>query len=138
MGFYIRKSFRSGPFRVNLSKSGLGFSSGFKGFRVGTGPRGSYVNAGRNGLYYRKSFGRGRRRRTGHPFLSLLLVIVVLVAVVHFWKALLAIAALIAVVWIISVLAEAWAARPPAPTESAPSSPVPLQEFCSSEELRSS
>lgn len=53
MGFYIRKSIRVGPLRFNLSKSGIGVSAGIKGFRVGTGPRGHYVHAGRGGIYYR-------------------------------------------------------------------------------------
>ncbi|HUD45328.1 MAG TPA: DUF4236 domain-containing protein [Candidatus Baltobacteraceae bacterium] len=53
MGFYIRKSISVGPFRFNLSKSGVGLSTGVKGFRVGTGPRGNYVHMGRGGLYFR-------------------------------------------------------------------------------------
>ena len=36
MAFYYRKSVNLGPFRVNLSKSGLGYSVGGRGFRVGT------------------------------------------------------------------------------------------------------
>lgn len=60
MGFYIRKSFRAGPIRLNLSKSGLGLSAGVTGLRVGTGPRGAYVHGGRGGLYYRKYAGSGR------------------------------------------------------------------------------
>lgn len=55
MGLYIRKAVRVGPFRFNLSKSGIGVSSGITGFRVGTGPRGHYVHMGRGGVYYRKS-----------------------------------------------------------------------------------
>lgn len=55
MGFYIKRSFSLGPFRINLSKSGVGVSVGMRGFRVGTGPRGSYVHMGRDGIYYRKS-----------------------------------------------------------------------------------
>lgn len=54
MGFYIRKSFRAGPVRLNLSKSGFGISSGIPGFRVGSGPRGNYVHMGLGGLYYRQ------------------------------------------------------------------------------------
>ena len=34
MGFRYRKSFTKGPVRVNLSKSGVGYSVGGKGFRV--------------------------------------------------------------------------------------------------------
>lgn len=56
MGFYIRKSIKVGPFRYNLSSSGIGVSVGFKGLRVGTGPRGNYIHIGGGGLYYRKSF----------------------------------------------------------------------------------
>ena len=58
MGFYIRKSVKAGPFRFNVSKSGLGVSVGVPGFRVGTGPRGNYVQMGRGGLYYRTTLSR--------------------------------------------------------------------------------
>lgn len=34
MGLRFRKSFSAGPFRINLSKSGVGYSVGTKGFRV--------------------------------------------------------------------------------------------------------
>lgn len=55
MGFYVRKSIKAGPFRFNLSKSGVGVSVGVPGFRVGSGPRGNYVHMGANGVYYRTS-----------------------------------------------------------------------------------
>lgn len=55
MGWYLRKALNLGPLRINLSKSGIGLSAGVKGLRVGTGPRGRYLHAGREGLYYRKS-----------------------------------------------------------------------------------
>ena len=58
MGFYFRKSINFGGLRFNFSKSGMGVSTGFKGFRIGTGPRGNYVHMGRNGLYYRASLGK--------------------------------------------------------------------------------
>ena len=57
MPIYIRDSVSLGPFRINLSKSGLGISAGVKGFRVGTGPKGHYIHAGMNGVYYRKTLG---------------------------------------------------------------------------------
>jgi hypothetical protein len=60
VGFYLRKSLRAGPFRVNLSKSGIGVSAGIPGLRVGTGPRGSYVHMGRGGVYYRSTSRTGR------------------------------------------------------------------------------
>ena len=61
MGFYFRKSKSFGPFRLNLSKSGLGLSTGIKGARLSFGPRGTYVNMGSGGLYYRKKLG-GKKR----------------------------------------------------------------------------
>lgn len=69
MPFYIRKSVTAGPFRFNLSKSGIGVSAGVTGFRIGTGPRGHYVHAGRGGLYYRSSIPSGRTRpvKTSQP-----------------------------------------------------------------------
>lgn len=58
MGFYLRKSFRAGPIRFNLSKSGIGASVGVTGARVGLSSSGrGYVHGGRGGLYYRKSLG---------------------------------------------------------------------------------
>lgn len=53
MGFYVRKSVSIGPFRFNLSGSGIGISFGVRGFRLGSGPRGKYVHLGRAGVYYR-------------------------------------------------------------------------------------
>lgn len=64
MPFYLRDSVSIGPFRINLSKSGIGISAGVKGFRVGTGPTGHYIHAGMNGVYYRKTLGGlGRKPR---------------------------------------------------------------------------
>jgi hypothetical protein len=58
MGLYYRKSVNLGPFRVNLSKSGVGYSVGGRGFRVGTSSRGrkykSFSIPG-TGVGYRKS-----------------------------------------------------------------------------------
>lgn len=62
MGFYIRKAISVGPFRFNLSKSGVGVSAGVKGLRFGTGPRGNYVHMGRGGMYYRKTLPSGSIR----------------------------------------------------------------------------
>ncbi len=59
MGFYIRKALTVGPFRFNLSKSGIGVSAGIKGLRFGTGPRGNYIHMGRGGFYYRKTLPAG-------------------------------------------------------------------------------
>jgi hypothetical protein len=53
MGVYLRSSLKAGPFRFNLSKSGIGVSAGVPGFRVGSGPRGNYVRVGGRGVSYR-------------------------------------------------------------------------------------
>lgn len=55
MGFYLRKSISVGPFRFNLSRSGIGVSAGIKGLRIGAGPRGNYIHMGRGGVYYSKT-----------------------------------------------------------------------------------
>jgi len=61
MGFYYRKSVNLGPFRVNIGKSGLGYSVGGRGFRVGKSSRGrkytSFSIPG-TGVGYRK-YGSG-------------------------------------------------------------------------------
>jgi hypothetical protein len=61
--FYIRKSVSAGPFRFHFSKGGVGVSVGIKGLRIGTGPRGHYIHAGRGGLYYRATLGKAGRSR---------------------------------------------------------------------------
>lgn len=60
MSLSFRKSLKFGPFKINLSKGGIGVSAGVKGLRIGTGPRGNYVSAGSHGVYYRKTFGGSR------------------------------------------------------------------------------
>ena len=67
MGFYIRKRVRVGPLRFNLSKSGVGVSAGFRGFRIGSGPRGNYVHMGQHGLYYRATLPGGPRQYVAEP-----------------------------------------------------------------------
>lgn len=54
MGFFIRKAFKAGPLRFNLSKGGIGLSAGITGARIGLNRRGMYVYGGRHGLYYRE------------------------------------------------------------------------------------
>ena len=56
MGFYFRRFVSMGGIRFNFSKSGVGASTGVTGLRFGSGPKGSYVHAGRNGFYYKKNF----------------------------------------------------------------------------------
>lgn len=40
MGLRFRKSFTIGPLRINISKSGIGFSLGVKGFRISKSAKG--------------------------------------------------------------------------------------------------
>ena len=67
MAFYLRKAFKTGPVRFNLSKGGIGISAGITGARIGLNRRGAYVHGGRHGVYYRKhlSSGGGRSGRAG-------------------------------------------------------------------------
>jgi hypothetical protein len=65
MGWSYRKSVHVGPFRVNLSKSGIGYSVGAKDFRVGVNARGrryESVTIPGTGLSYRSS---GKSRSEG-------------------------------------------------------------------------
>lgn len=55
MGFHLRKSFKCGPLRFNLSNSGLGVSAGVKGLRVGIDGKGrGYIGGGKGMLRYRQ------------------------------------------------------------------------------------
>ncbi|MBT1536874.1 DUF4236 domain-containing protein [Ralstonia solanacearum] len=67
MGFYVRQSVKVGPLRFNFSKSGVGVSTGVKGIRIGTGPRGNYIHMGRGGLYYRTTFPKATPRNHETP-----------------------------------------------------------------------
>jgi hypothetical protein len=67
MGWSYRKSVNLGPFRVNLSKSGVGYSVGGKDFRVGVNPRGrryETLTIPGTGLHYRSS-GKTRGQSSG-------------------------------------------------------------------------
>lgn len=44
----------------------MGVSTGVKGLRIGTGPRGNYIHMGRGGLYYRKTLPAGTMPDTRH------------------------------------------------------------------------
>jgi tetratricopeptide (TPR) repeat protein len=68
MSWYLRKAFQIGQFlRLNLSKSGLGYSVGVKGARLGSGPSGDYVHLGRHGLYYRENLSSGADNSQKQP-----------------------------------------------------------------------
>jgi len=57
MGFRFQKSIKICPgFRLNLSKSGVGWSVGPRGAKLSSGPSGTHVHVSAvgTGLYYRK------------------------------------------------------------------------------------
>lgn len=62
MGFSYRKSVKVGPFRINLSNRGVGYSVGVRGFRTGvsaSGRRYTTVSLPGTGLSYRENGGKG-------------------------------------------------------------------------------
>jgi hypothetical protein len=66
LGLYVRKSVNFGPLRVNLSKSGVGYSIGGRGFRTGVradGRRYTRVSAPGTGVGYYATHGGTTRRR---------------------------------------------------------------------------
>ena len=52
MGWSFRKSIQIGPIRLNLSKSGVGVSTGVDGARISTGPRGTHASVSKYGFRY--------------------------------------------------------------------------------------
>ena len=79
MGFIYRKSIGLGPFRVNVSKSGIGYSVGGPGFRSGVSSRGKrYTTFGLpgTGMSYRTS----STPRAGQGCLLLAIALVALAA----------------------------------------------------------
>jgi len=64
MGWFLRKAFRVGPLRLNLSKRGIGASVGVKGARLGVDATGKpYAAGGRYGLYFRQRLGASQANR---------------------------------------------------------------------------
>ena len=65
MGFRFRKSISLGPFRLNFSKSGVGYSFGGKGFRVAktaTGRTRTTASSPGTGVSYVKETGAKKKR----------------------------------------------------------------------------
>jgi hypothetical protein len=68
MGWSYRKSFKAGPMRINLSKSGLGTSVGVKGARIGIDARGrsySHVSIPGTGIQSRRYGSSEKRTKPG-------------------------------------------------------------------------
>jgi hypothetical protein len=84
MGWSYRKSVNLGPFRVNLSKSGIGYSVGAKDFRVGVNSRGrryESLTVPGTGLHYRSS-GKSGKAQSGCA-LVLVLTAAVIASGIH-------------------------------------------------------
>lgn len=61
MGFFFRRSVGIGPFRINLSKRGVGVSVGVRGFRTGissTGRRSTRLSIPGTGIGYQVEHGK--------------------------------------------------------------------------------
>ncbi|GAA4096847.1 MULTISPECIES: DUF4236 domain-containing protein [Actinomadura] len=69
MGWGYRKSLRIGPFRINLSRSGVGHSVGGRGVRytrTAHGRREMTFRIPGTGLYWRRPLSRRRPRTRRH------------------------------------------------------------------------
>ena len=119
MGFKFRKSIKAGPLRVNLSKSGIGYSIGGKGLRItkkaGGGTR-TTVGIPGTGISYsadskKKSSKKtnssnhsttstSQTKKTGAGCLPSVLICAALIWACANWKALLCVAALVALAFI--------------------------------------
>ncbi len=67
MGWNWRKAFNFGPLRVNLSKKGVGYSVGVRGYRVGRDAKGQDYNQTSipgTGIYKRAYSGRASGTRS--------------------------------------------------------------------------
>lgn len=71
MGFRFRKSFGKGPFRINISKSGIGYSIGVKGARItktAKGTKRTTLSVPGTGLsYVSETSGKRKRKRNRKP-----------------------------------------------------------------------
>ena len=86
MGWSFRKSIKLGKgTRLNLSKSGIGLSTGVKGLRISKGPRGSRITAGipGTGIYYSKNIRKhkssSKESSSGFTFYFIILLFLLLV-----------------------------------------------------------
>ena len=115
MGFRFRKSFGTGPFKVTMSKSGIGYSVGGKGFRVtkkASGGTRTTVGIPGTGISYstdskkKKSSGRSKAQ-SGRGFgaivkgfLYFIGICLIVGLIQEYWKILLALVILAAAAFI--------------------------------------
>ena len=63
MAWRFRRSLKLGPLKLNFSKSGIGYSAGVRGFRVGTDAKGTTYTAASipgTGIYNRAYYGASK------------------------------------------------------------------------------
>jgi hypothetical protein len=83
MGWNWRKVFRFGPLRVNLSKKGVGYSVGVRGFRVGRDAKGqdySQTAIPGTGIFKRTYSGRPSRGKNWSVLVLIALFLILLLA----------------------------------------------------------
>ena len=86
MGWRYRKSLNLGPLRVNISKSGVGYSVGGPGFRTGvraSGRRYSTVTLPGTGISYTTLHGRLTSQKKSAAGWFTLIAILVLLLIVY-------------------------------------------------------
>ena len=70
MGWRFRRSMGFGPFRLNMSKSGIGYSWGIPGIRVSTSPNGRrylWLSLPGTGLAWSKEIGNSTKESQAKP-----------------------------------------------------------------------
>lgn len=70
MGWSFRRSINVGPFRMNFSKSGIGYSAGIHGARIGRDAKGrkySQISIPHTGIY-RRDYYAGAKASASVPF----------------------------------------------------------------------
>lgn len=86
MGWNWRKAFNFGPVRINLSKKGVGYSVGVRGFRVGRDAKGqdySQTSIPGTGIYKRSYSGAPSARSWPLPvIIGVLLLLLLLKALI--------------------------------------------------------
>ena len=93
MGFRFRKSMNFGPFRINLSKSGVGYSFGGKGFRwtkkANGGTRTTASIPGTGISYVKEGKSRSQKEKKTNPILMAIGGFVVVCLLLGFFGAML-------------------------------------------------
>jgi hypothetical protein len=85
MGWSYRKSLGAGPFRINLSRSGVGYSIGARGFRTGVDSRGRrYTSVSIPGTGLRHVSYGGKSQGTGCALVLLVTAASLFGAIVYY------------------------------------------------------